>query len=351
MQAVVLHGARDLRAEVRPRPALAERMVLLRIRRAGICGSDLHYFEDGYCGSFVPSRPFVLGHELVGTVESVGPGVIRPALGDRVVVNPARACGLCAQCRAGRANLCGNTVMLGSASSTPPTDGAFAEFVSVRADQCHPLPAELSDGLAAMVEPFAVALHAVRRGGPIAGRRVLVTGGGPIGLLVAITARAFGATPVVVSDPVASRRLGALNLAADATLDPLSPQAGAQSRVLAPDGFDCVFEASGSPAALRQAFGLARTGGTVVQIGTMPPEDVAIPANQLMVREIQLVGSFRYADVFDDAIRLIASGRVNLEPLITGVWPLERLAEAFQSALERDSAIKVHVTMVDPGDQ
>ena len=239
--------------------------------------------------------------------------------------------------------------MLGSASSTPPTDGAFAEFVAVRADQCHPLPADVSDGLAALAEPLAVALHAIRRAGAVSGRRVLVTGGGPIGLLVAVAARSFGATPVVVSDPVASRRLCALNFAADAVLDPSSPQAADHSRVLAPDGFDCVFEASGSPAALRQAFSLTRTGGTIVQIGTLPPGDVAIPANQLMVREIQLLGSFRYADVFDDAIRLIASGRVSLDWLITGVWPLEQLAEAFRNALEKDSAMKVHVTMGVPG--
>lgn len=345
MRAGVLHGARDIRLETRARPELAPGMVLLRVKRVGICGSDLHYFEDGYCGAFTPSRPFVLGHELVGTIEDRALGVTEPSVNARVAVNPARSCGRCTQCRAGRSNLCPETVMLGSASTNPPTDGAFAEFVTVRADQCHQLPDSLSDGLAAMVEPLAVALHAVRRSGGVSGHRVLVSGAGPIGLLVALTARAFGATSVVVSDPVASRRETAQQLGADGVLDPTNPKDVERARSIVSGGFDAVFEAAGISASLRQAFNLVRTGGTIVQIGTLPPNDVPLPANQLMVREIRLVGSFRYADVYDDAIRLLASGRINLEPLITGVWPLEELPAAFLGALEKERAIKVQITI------
>ena len=140
MTAAVLHGALDVRVEDYPRPQLAPGQALLQVRRVGMCGSDLHYFQHGYCAGFVPTRPFVLGHELSAEVAAVADDVSGLAVGSRVAVNPARACGACGPCREGRRNLCSSTVMLGSASTRPPTDGAFAELVTVRADQCHALP-------------------------------------------------------------------------------------------------------------------------------------------------------------------------------------------------------------------
>ncbi len=175
MQAGVLYGAKDIRVKLRKRPVLQPGMILIRVRRVGICGSDIHYYEKGFCGGFVPSQPFVLGHELSGEVAEVGEGVSRLVPGMRVTVNPARACGVCEYCKSGRGNLCGHTIMLGSASTNPPTDGAFAEYVVVRADQCHVLPDGMDDGLGAMLEPLAVALHAVKQAGPVSGRRVLVS--------------------------------------------------------------------------------------------------------------------------------------------------------------------------------
>ena len=343
MLAGVLHGAKDLRVQRVALPELRPGMVMLRVRRVGICGSDLHYFEHGYCGAFVPSRPFILGHEFTAEVAALAADVQAPAIGTRVTVNPARACGFCDECKDGRGNLCAQTIMLGSGSTTPPTDGAFAEWVTVRADQCHVLPPHMEDGLGAMMEPFAVALHAVKRAGSVAGKRVLVTGGGPIGLLVMLTARAFGATPVALSDVVALRRESALKLGADHTLDPTSKQVAQEVRDLTGSGFDVIFEASGAPTALRQACQFVRPGGTLVQIGTLGTEDVPLPANQFMVRETRFLGSFRYGNVFGEAIRLVASGRVNLQPLISEVFPLDNLAQAMQRASAKDDVIKVQI--------
>src|SRR5438132_2855949 len=179
MPSAVLHGAKDLRIESRPIPQLLPGQVLIRVRRAGICGSDLHYFQHGQCGAFIPTRPFILGHELVGEVAALAKDLEKPVVGTRVVVNPARPCGLCSYCKAGRSNLCPHTIMLGSASTTPPTNGAFAHFVAVRADQCHVIPPEIDDGLGAMMEPLAVALHAIKRAGAVSGKSVLVLGAGP----------------------------------------------------------------------------------------------------------------------------------------------------------------------------
>jgi len=343
MSGAVLYGAKDLRIESRPIPSILAGQVLVRVRRAGICGSDLHYFEHGQCGSFIPTRPFILGHEFVGEVAALADGLKQPTVGSRVVINPARPCGFCSYCKAGRSNLCPKTIMLGSASTNPPTDGVFADFVAVRADQCHAVPVEMSDGVAALMEPLAVALHATKRAGVVSGRSVLVMGGGTIGLLVAITSRAFGATPVALSDPVAARRKSALALAADVVLDPTSSSIQSESKELAPDGFDVVFEASGAPPALRQAFALVRPGGTIVQIGTLGAQEVPLPANQLMVREIQLLGSFRYGDVFDEAIRLTVAGWLKLESLISCVLPLSQAARAIQQAFAKAEVIKVQL--------
>ena len=343
MKAAVLHGARDIRIEPYSQPELHPGMVLLRPRRVGICGTDLHYYEHGHNATFVPDRPFILGHELTAEVAAVAPGVDTVKVGQRVTVNPARACGFCAYCKGGQINLCRKTIMLGSASTTPPTDGALAEFVTVCADQCHLLPDGMDDGIGAMMEPLSVALHAVKRAGTVSGKRVLVTGGGTIGLLVAMTARAFGAVPVAVSDIVASRRDKAIELGADVALDPAAHDLRHQVHELTGLGFDMVFEASGAPPALRAAFDLVRPGGTIVQIGTVGTADIPIPVNQLMVREINFRGSMRYGDTFDEAISLVAAGRIHVSSLINNVFALEDSVKALHLAADKSAALKVQI--------
>lgn len=344
MEAAVLHGPKDIRIERLGLPVILPGMVMLKIKRVGICGSDLHYFEDGYCGAFVPSRPFVLGHELTAEVIAVnGNSINMPAIGARVTVNPARACGFCEYCKSGHSNLCNNTVMLGSGSTSPPTDGAMAEFVTVRADQCHLLPAGMDDGFGAMIEPLAVVLHAIKQAGTVSGKRILVTGGGTIGLLAAVTAKAFGSFPVVVSDIVEERRQSALKCGIDYVLNPLDINFQRRVKDITGDGFDVIFEASGAAPALRQAFDLVRPGGTIVQIGTIGIEDVPLPANQLMVKEINLIGSFRYGNVFDEAIRLVDSGRIDLGPFITGVLSIHEITSAMSLASDKVNALKVQV--------
>jgi L-idonate 5-dehydrogenase len=235
--------------------------------------------------------------------------------------------------------------MLGSASTKPPTDGALAEFVLVRSDQCHVLPESMDDGLGAMIEPFAVALHAIKRVPSISGKRVLVTGGGTIGSLVATTARAFGAVVVAVTDIVEARRTKVRELGADIAFDPNSPDLHIKVMELTGLGFDVVFEASGSSRALRGAFSLVRPGGSIVQIGTIGTEDIPLPANQLMVNEIALLGSMRYGNVFDEAISIVRSGRINLNPLVDEVFPLEQSARALDAAGDKTSKLKFQIEL------
>lgn len=346
MKAAVLHGAKDLRLEDFRMPDLSPGMVLLRIKRVGICGSDLHYFEYGYCGGFVPTRPFILGHELTGEVVAVSDdSSILLTIGSRVTINPARACRSCEYCRAGRRNLCRNTIMLGSGSTNPPTNGAMAEYLTVRGDQCHILPDDLDDGFGAMIEPLAVALHAVKRAGSIGGKKVLVTGGGTIGLLTAITAKALGASHIALSDIVLERRQYAIKCGVEMTIDPADKNIREKVFELTGDGFDVILEASGSGAALRQAFDLVKPGGTIVQIGTLGTENVPLPANDLMVKEIKLIGSFRYGDIFDECIQLVSAGQIDLQPFITGILPLSDAANAMHLAADKVHALKVQLQL------
>jgi L-idonate 5-dehydrogenase len=344
MKAAVLHGAKDIRVEDFKIPDVLTGMVLIKVQRVGICGSDLHYFQDGYCGSFKPSKPFILGHELTGEivrVSDVTSSSLKPGI--RVTVNPARACGFCDYCKNGRSNLCPNTIMLGSGSTNPPTNGAMAEYVSVRADQCHILPVEMDDGLGAMIEPLAVALHAVKRPATVSGKRVLITGGGTIGLLTALTAKAFGAVPVAVSDIVSERRKSALNCGIDIALNPAEKNLFEKVKEITGDGFDIIFEASGAKPALRQAFDLVKPGGTIVQIGTLGTEDIPLPANQVMAKEIQFMGSFRYGNVFDEAIRLVRAGRIDLRLFITDILLLSEINRAMHIAADKTNALKVQL--------
>jgi L-idonate 5-dehydrogenase len=346
MLAAVLHGIKDLRVDERPVPELAPGKVLVRVRRAGICGTDVHYFQEGRFGSFAMTAPFILGHELTGEVVALGDGVQQPTVGQRVVVNPARQCGHCDYCRDGRGNLCRRVLMLGSASTKPPTNGAFCQYLALGAEQCFPIGPEIDDSVAAMMEPFAVALHATHRAGSVAGKQVLVTGGGPIGLLIAMVARVFGAATVALSDPVASRRAMAVQVAADAVFDPTAASFKDDVTALVGDGFDVMFEASGAPPALRQAFEVLRRGGTLVQIGVYSAPELAFPVNQLMVREIQFLGSFRYGNVFEKGVRLLASGRVDLRPLVSQVFPLAEAPQALEAACQREGIVKVQIDMV-----
>lgn len=345
MKSAVLYGAKDIRIEKVDQPEPSTGMALLQIKRAGICGSDIHYYEDGYCGSFVPSRPFILGHELTGEIISVNNHDSKTDLhvGSRVTVNPARACGYCNYCKDGRSNLCRNTIMLGSGSTNPPTNGAFAEYLTVRTDQCFLLPDKIDDGIGAMIEPLAVALHAVKQAGHVAGKKILITGGGTIGLLTALVAKVYGALTVALSDIIKEKRNIALKHNIDIVLNPADADLLNQAKEITGDGFDVIFEASGATPALRQAFDLVKPGGTIVQIGTLSPEDIALPANQVMVKEIKYIGSFRYGNVFEEAISLATSGKIDLSTFITSVFPLNEINNAMIHAADKTNSLKVQL--------
>jgi L-idonate 5-dehydrogenase len=340
-RAVVLHGPRDLRVEEQPTDALSEGRVRVRVGAGGICGSDLHYFQHGRTANFVLAEPLILGHEIAGEVIEVAlpalAGGIRP--GDRVAVNPARFCGQCHFCRTGRANLCDAIFFMGSASRTPHMQGGFAETIVVDAVQCVPVPPNVPLSQAALAEPLAVCLHATARAGPLQGRPVAIVGAGPIGLLLLLVCRWSGSGPVAVIDIARAPLRHATRLGAHRVVDAgdTAPSTG----LFDVEHPEVVFEASGSPAGLASALAMVRRGGTIVQVGNLPGGPLPIPANLIMSKELDVKGSFRFADEFGRAVQLIIDRAIEVGGLITAELPLAEAPDAFLLAGDRARSIKV----------
>ncbi|MFC3123680.1 L-idonate 5-dehydrogenase [Pseudoroseomonas globiformis] len=344
MRACVLHSAKDLRIEERPEAPLAAHEVRVRVRAGGICGSDLHYFFHGRVGDFVIREPLVPGHEFAGEVTEIGTGVTRLRPGQRVCVNPARNCGTCPRCREGRPNLCENVFFMGSASKFPHMHGGFAEFTTVAESQCFAVSGELPFEEMAFAEPLSVALHAALRGGNLMGRKVLVTGAGPIGQLVMLAARRGGAAHLAITDMINQPLQAARNMGAD---ESFNVSGGTEALLEASrriGGFDVVFEASGASPALNAGLLAVRAGGIVVQVGSLPGGETPVMANRIMAREIDLRGAFRFGEVFGDAVACLEKRLIDVRPLLTGTYTMDTASQAFAAAQDRTRNLKVVIT-------
>ena len=335
-----IHAKEDLRVEADAIPEAGPGEVLLKLGAGGICGSDLHYYFEGRNGSFVVREPLVPGHEASGVVAAVGAGVTRVKPGDKVAVSPSHACGACDYCREGREQLCRKMRFLGSASVFPHTQGMFREYFVMGERQCYPVAGDVSLGELAFAEPLAVALHAVNRGGELLGKSVLVTGAGTIGCLTVMAARLAGAASITVTDVLERPLAQARSVGADATLlagsGPALPDAA----------FDVAFEVSGNFNALKSAVAAAKRGAVIVQVGTLPHEPLPFVVNDIMAKELDLRGAFRWGIEFDWAVRYLASRRVDVRPLLSGQFPLTDAVAAFHAAADKRRSTKVQVVAV-----
>ncbi|MCB2053014.1 MAG: L-idonate 5-dehydrogenase [Geminicoccaceae bacterium] len=346
-----LHAPHDLRVEPVPIDEPGPGQVSVRLEAGGICGSDLHYYHEGGFGVVRLREPMILGHEVAGRIEAFGPDTRsdRPGLaaGDLVALNPSRACGRCHFCRRGEQRHCTDMRFFGSAMRMPHSQGAFRQRIVADLTQCEPMAGEngtvVSAGEAACAEPLAVCLHALRQAGDIAGRRVLVTGAGPIGVLTAGAARHAGALEIVVTDLIEAPLAAARAFGATRTIR-AGEQAEALEAYAADKGcFDVAFECSGAAAALAEAIRLVRPGGTVVQVGL--GGDVKVPLSLLVSKETRLVGTFRFQEEFALAARLIRERRIDVRPLITRTFALDEAVDAFAEAGNRERAMKVQLAL------
>lgn len=333
MRVSVLRGVGDVDVEERMVPEPAPDEVLVEVGSVGVCGSDVHYYEHGRIGSYQVTAPLVLGHESSGTVEGVGEAVTRLQPGDRVSLEPGVPDLTCAQCLAGRYNLCEDMRF----HATPPYDGSFAEYVVHHELFAHRVPDAMTDDAAALLEPLSVALWACQKGEVTAGSRVLVTGVGPVGLLVVQVARALGATEVVASDVSDQRLELARSLGATRTVSPERDAPHFRPDVL----LDC----SGSPAAIRAATLLVAPAGRVVLVG-MGGAEYPMPMSTVQERELVVTGTFRYAHTWPTAVALAADGKVELDRLVTSHHGIEQVPEALSIARLDPTSVK---PVVHPG--
>jgi L-idonate 5-dehydrogenase len=253
-------------------------------------------------------------------------------------VSPSHACGHCDYCREGREHLCRNMRFLGSASLYPHVQGMFCEYFVMGERQCYPVAGDISLGELAFAEPLAVALHAVNRGPALMGKSVLITGAGTIGCLTVIAARLAGARQITVSDVLDRPLATATEVGADRTI-----RADRDADALAAPQFDVAYEVSGSFAALKACVAAVKRGGTVVQVGTLPHEPLPFVVNEIMGKELDLKGAFRWGIEFDWAVDYLSSRRVDVRPLLSGQFLLQDAVKAFELAKDKTRSTKVQV--------
>ena len=340
MKAVVIHEAGDLRVEERASGATGRGEVRVRLSAGGVCGSDLHYYNHGGFGSVRLREPMILGHEVSGHVAEVGEGVEGLEPGDLVAVSPSRPCGTCRFCGEGLRNQCLNMRFYGSAMPFPHVQGAFSEELIADASQC--VRAEgLSAAEAAMAEPLSVGLHATRRAGELLGKRVLVTGCGPIGVLAIVAARRAGAAEIVATDLVPNALKHAEAAGADRTVDVAETPDALDAYTADKGWFDVLYECTGTAGALSGGIAAMRPRGVVMQLGL--GGDMTVPMMQITVKELDLRGSFRFHEEFATAVALMQSGLVDVKPVITHSIPLEDAELAFRIANDRSRSMKTQI--------
>ena len=338
MKSIVIHAAKDLRVEERPVETPGPGEVQIRLAAGGICGSDLHYYNHGGFGTVRLREPMVLGHEVSGYVCALGEGVTHLREGQLVAVSPSRPCGACKYCDEAMFNQCLNMRFYGSAMPFPHIQGAFREVLVAHAGQCAPADG-LTAGEAAMAEPLAVCLHATKRAGPMLGKSVLVTGCGPIGILSILAARRAGADLIVATD------------LSDFTLE-MARKAGADRVIKAgtealkdyeadKGTFDLLYECSGAAVALAGAIPSLRPGATIMQLGL--GGDMTLPVQAMTAKELSLKGSFRFHEEFHTGVSLMQKGLIDVKPFITHSFALDQAEEAFQTAGNREKAVKAQI--------
>jgi L-idonate 5-dehydrogenase len=342
MKAIVIHGAKDLRIEEQPVGDVGPGQVDIAIEAGGICGSDLHYYNHGGFGAIRLREPMILGHEVAGTVKRLGESVSRLGVGDRVAVSPSRPCNVCDYCLVGQQNHCLNMRFYGSAMPMPHIQGAFRQSLIADEWQCHKVANRVSINEAAFAEPFAVTLHAVARAGSLLGKRVLVTGCGPIGALAIIAARANGAREIVVTDVMDAVLEKARTIGADRTINVFTDRDALSVYAANKGYFDVHFEASGNGQAVRSGLEVLKPRSVLVQLGL--GGDVSIPQNLVVAKEIEMKGTFRFHEEFGLAVDLINAGRVDMKPLLTGIYGIDEAIAAFEAAGDRSKSMKVQLS-------
>lgn len=341
MRAIVCHAPLDLRFDSQAVEPLGPQQLRVRVAFGGICGSDLHYFQHGGFGSVRIKEPMVLGHEVSGIVNEVGTGVTGYWRGQRIAVSPSRPCGLCTYCQLGQHNHCLEMRFYGSAMRFPHVQGAFRELLVIDASQAHRVADDLPLTEAALAEPLSVGLHAIARAGSVFGKRVLVTGCGPIGALLIAGLRRAGAAEIVAVDIAALPLACAVKMGADKAIDLVKQPDGLAPYAAGKGYFDVMFEASGNERALLAGLDVIAPRGVIVAIGL--GGHMSIPMNTLVAKEIELRGTFRFHSEFAVALGFLNQRLIDGRPVISDILSFDKATEAFALAADKGRAMKVQL--------
>ena len=340
MKAIVIHAAKDLRIEDKDSTAPAADELLIDTAVGGVCGSDLHYYNHGGFGPVTLKEPMILGHEVSGIVRELGSKDLGFDVGDLVAVSPSRPCYDCRYCVEGKHNHCENMRFYGSAMPMPHIQGAFRQQLTANASQCVKAN-DLSAAEAAIAEPFAVTLHATKRAGPILGKKVLITGCGPIGVLSIISARCAGAAEIVVTDIADNALTIAASCGADKTINVQRDPEALSAYAAGKGYFEVMYECSGNVQAVTSGITTLKPRSVLMQLGL--GGDMSLPMMQLTAKEIDLRGSFRFHSEFQTAVELMSSKLVDVKPLITHLFGLDEAESAFNIANDRSVAMKAQI--------
>ena len=317
-----------------PKPAANE--VLVRVEYVGVCGSDIHYYENGGIGPNIVKHPFVLGHEAGGTVVEVGTSVTHLKPGDRVALEPGKTCGHCEFCKTGRYNLCPEVIFF----ATPPVDGVFQEYVAHEADLCFKIPDNMDTMEAALIEPLSVGFHAARQGNARMGMTAVVTGAGCIGLVSMMALKALGVTRILAVDVMPKRLETALELAAtDAINGKETDTVEEVLKLTGGMGPDLVIETAGSEITARQAIQFCKKGGTIVLVGYSASGEMTLPMSLALDKELTFKTVFRYRHIYPLAIEAVSSGRVNLKGIVTNIFSLDDIQNAMEQSTKNKADI------------
>lgn len=333
MKASYYEGNKTITTKEIPIPEIQDNEILVKVKASGICGTDIHIYH-GSPGSTEPKVPVVLGHEFAGEVIAVGKAATRIKVGDKVTVDPNIYCGNCSYCLTGKKNHCVDMHAIGVNQ-----DGGFEDYCAVPESQAITLSPDVDYEEAAMAEPVACCIHGIDNIGIIPGDTVCVIGGGAIGQIMCQLARLSGASKVVLSEPVEMRRTLALSLGADAAIDPLAKDLKAQLKeVIGKDCVDVSIECAGRPVAARQALDIADRGGKVLLFSVPSPGDYTeLPLEYMFKKELTIKGAFVNPDTQYRAAQLISQKKLNLKPLITHRYPIDKLEEAILMQMGSES--------------
>ncbi len=334
MKVAVMDGIGKMRIENRRIPQIKENEVLVKMEYVGICGSDLHYYENGRIGNFIVQPPFVLGHEPGGVVVETGAQVTHLKPGDRVALEPGKTCGKCEFCKQGKYNLCKDVIFF----ATPPVDGAFQEYVAHEAALCFKLPDNVSTLEGALIEPLAVGFHAAQQGEAHIGQTAVVMGAGCIGIVSMMALKAYGVTKVIVVDIMKKRLLKAQELGADYIIDASSEDPVDKIMELTGNkGCDLAIETAGMEQTVNQIIQVVRKGANIVLVGYGKNDKMNINANMALDKELTLKTIFRYRHHYTAAIEAVASGKINLKNLVTNIFDFDDIQYAMDVSV-RDKA-------------